>query len=88
MLLTIAESEPNANKGRHDPDNSRQKAERLSGLPARTERVTPEVPGPDAAARHVIDSVDEDAKSSEPGEGDEDVHWCNCQPYFSETRCA
>lgn len=74
VLPALAESEPNADEGRHDPDDGGQEAERFGGLPARTERVTPEVPRPNASAGQVVDSVDEDTESSEPGEGDEDVH--------------
>lgn len=85
VLAALAEGKPDTDQGRRDPENSREEAERFGGLPARAERVTPEMPGPNATAGQVVDGVDEDTESSEPGERDENVH---CTDVSREFRSA
>lgn len=65
---------------RDEPDKGGDESESLSGLPATT-RVTAQeaIPVPDASTVELMNGVDEDTESSEPGEGENNVDYSGAQ---------
>lgn len=62
-------------KRRGKPDNSRDEAERFSGLPATASIVAVETtPVPDTAAAQLVNGVDKDTECGKPCKGDDDVN--------------
>lgn len=75
-FLPNTESEPKTHKRRGKPDNSRDEAERFSGLPATASIVAVETtPVPDTAAAQLVNGVDKDTECGKPCKGDDDVKW-------------
>lgn len=61
----------------NEPDDSRQEGKGLGSLPASAYivAVADKVPVPDTSTRKLVDCVDQETESSEPGEGDEHINW-------------